>query len=103
MIFENSSAIIPITLEANTGDGDEDHHDGGDFASSHVEYSAVVEKNSVWVGTLPVAVSKAAGTGTVSLVTAKAEELFASASGAVITMPSIPGVKAITLELPRIF
>ena len=100
-IQNNTSAIIPITLQADEEDGGDDDHPGsGSHFASVRTYDAVVTKDNIQAETLPVAVNEAAGTGTVSLNKTNAEELFSAAADTVITMPAIPGVSSYTLEVP---
>ncbi|MEN6327303.1 MAG: S-layer homology domain-containing protein, partial [Syntrophomonas sp.] len=71
---------------------------GGDDSSSSTgtqTYNAVLKDN----GALPVMIDSASKNVKVSLTSSKVEELF-SKSGVDITMPSIPGMNAYTLELP---
>ncbi|MEN6489643.1 MAG: S-layer homology domain-containing protein, partial [Smithella sp.] len=88
---------VSFTTSSNSGGGG----GGGGHSSSGTStqtYNAVLKEKGTQAGVLSVTVDSASKNVKVSLTTSKAEELFSK--GVVITMPSIPGMIAYTLELP---
>ncbi len=95
------------TLSAPPPPDPDDTGNGGGAGRSSLgqSYYAIVKENNIQVETLPVTVSSgtttgAVMTGAVNLTGVKAAEFFAATGGAVIIMPSIPGVKSFNLEIP---
>ncbi len=105
-----ATAVGSVTVRATANDGSGVYGEkvmtvtsgtgGGGSSVSTPTYTATVSGADISMTALPVVIDADAGSATVNLGTTLAEDIFAGAGTAVLTMPDVSGLSSYTVTLP---